>query len=419
MDLLKELEPVLQVKYRFPRGSGDPWERFKAVDATGFVVAEKELTTMFDSNMTMTSLLRKASTKGASKLAGEVQGGRQCSPKQALAELDQVKDDWREARADTWNLLQWNTGIAQWATAQAARQIPADVAEDVLNDERGFMDVPPAHQRQFINAVAKKAAGLSRVTLRGFSSQVFRQGLVDLAGANLTVLKLVDCAEFNPCAAELAAAGRGCILARIARKCTALEILEIRGVPKMTVLANVGPFQTHPLSFQSLRIIQVVNCAALERIWLSSALCQGSRLLVEGCDVLQAVRLEGFFEGGKCSGIPLIGPFEENEHVPQGALGVSRVTTWRPYAVDPMPSISRSNRLSLAVTPEGEGISLRPDFTFKVVLAGDCDSGKSTLLLQFTDKRFDPEIDGDVGESRALMHRPDQTYWKRQPAIQQ
>jgi hypothetical protein len=75
MDLLKELEPVLEVKYRFTRGSGDPWERFKAVDATGFVVAENDLTTMFDSNMTMTSLLRKASTRGASKLAGEVQGG--------------------------------------------------------------------------------------------------------------------------------------------------------------------------------------------------------------------------------------------------------------------------------------------------------------------------------------------------------
>jgi hypothetical protein len=250
-----------------------------------------------------------------------------------------VKDDWEKARADTWKLLQWikhksdttTTGIFQWATAQAARQIPADVAEDVLNDERGFRDVPPAHQRQFINTVAKKAAGLSRVTLRGFSGQVFRQGLVDLAGANLTVLKLVDCAEFNPCAAELTAAGRGCILARIARKCTALEILEIRGVPKMTVLANVGLFQTHPLSFQSLRIIQVVGCAALERIWLSSALGQGSRLLVEGCEVLQAVRLEGFFEGDKCS-IPRMGPFEGPGHVPPGSLGVSRVTTWRPYA---------------------------------------------------------------------------------------
>ena len=30
MDLLKELEPVLFVRYRFPPGSGDPWERFKA-----------------------------------------------------------------------------------------------------------------------------------------------------------------------------------------------------------------------------------------------------------------------------------------------------------------------------------------------------------------------------------------------------
>ena len=290
MDLLKELEPVLFVRYRFSVGSSDPWERFKAADQAGFVEIKGAMTTMFDSRMTMTSVLRKAAAKGTTKLAGDVQAGRQCSPKQALDELLQVERNWDNAVLDAWKLLKWTV----WAedTTKHAASVPSDVIESLF-DEKDFGNVPPNHQRRFLNGVAKNE--LRRVTLRGFAV-LTRDLMLAVTGANLTVLKLIECAGFDPCAAEVLG---GCVLERIAKKCTALECLEIRGAPEMTKLAAVGLVVDGPLSFRSLKVCYVGGCAALRSIWLKSVV--KGRLRVQRCENLKSVRVEGNIQLGKCS----------------------------------------------------------------------------------------------------------------------
>ena len=241
--------------------------------------------------MTMTSVLRKAAAKGTTKLAEDVQAGRQCSPTQALDELLKVEQDWTKASLATFKLLKWTVSDAD-TTNQAAQSVPSDVIESLL-DEYNFGNVPCDHQRRFLKAIAKNDLG--RVTLRGFS-MMNREHILALTGANLTVLKLIDCAGFDPCTGGVF---ESCVLGKIAKNCTALERLEIWGAAKMAKLADVGLAVDGPLSFKSLRVCHVDRCDGLRSIWLKSAV--KARLRVRHCKELKSVRAEGNFQQDKHS----------------------------------------------------------------------------------------------------------------------
>jgi hypothetical protein len=106
-----------------------------------------------------------------------------------------------------------------------------------------------------------------------------------------------------------------------------------------------------------------------------------------------------------------------------------------PHGPEPASLVSGSVSISRAeniADPEGSGSPRRStteaslvetmpnyDFLFKIVVAGESNTGKSSVLSQFVDKQFNPFCKKNWGKSRALMHRPDQMYWKRQPVLWQ
>ena len=391
MDLLKKLEPVLFVKYRFARAHGDPWTRFKAVDQAGFKLVAGDMMTMFDTRTTMTSLLRKATAAGTAMLAGEVQAGRQCSPRQALIELEQVERDWQVDRIKTWKLLKWIM-VDEYATEQAARKIPADVVEAVL-EENKFSHIPPEHQQRFISVVAKKAATLTRVTLRGFSALKGRQ-LFDVTGPNITVLKLIDCLYIDPCAPALG----GCILADIVKKCTALECLEIRGMPALTVLADVGRVRNDALRFRSLKIVRVSECARLKEIWLSSAV-EISRLLVQGCLALKSVRLEETIQADKCS-------FEGCPQLLSHSFELDFLKSKRFFGTQFFLFLFKPPIIIIIMPRYQKTSGSQPKAYLKLVLVGDCNTGaKSSLMRRFVQSDFTGYEALTIGEFSANLCR--------------
>jgi hypothetical protein len=106
-----------------------------------------------------------------------------------------------------------------------------------------------------------------------------------------------------------------------------------------------------------------------------------------------------------------------------------------PHGPQPAPLVSRPGTISRAdniADPEGSGSPRRSttgaslvetmpnyDFLFKIVMAGHTDTGKSSLLSQFVEKEFDPLHNHTWCKSRAMIYRPNQMCWKRQPALRQ
>lgn len=103
MDLLREVEPLLFVRYRDASTIGaNLWERFKYIDGAGFDMVNDMQCTMFGTKQLASVLFAVPVTKNILEL---ILTGMACSPLQAWGELQQLQREWAAVAAMALELM--------------------------------------------------------------------------------------------------------------------------------------------------------------------------------------------------------------------------------------------------------------------------------------------------------------------------